>query len=323
VLSAERCLDAPQLADALPANSTLALFSQAHAVSSRYNRGVSIAQEDDHTVSMIDESSQDFSAAVTAVTTAFGDPTRREIYLFVREGTQKLTPAGSGHDAGRASTRPAAGSLSQPSRQGPPDLGVTVSEVAARFDLHPNVARHHLERLAAGGYLDVTLERPGPNGVGRPSKRYRANAQDGLSGLGRLPARKDDLLVLLLEEAITRLGPKEAECMAEEVGERYGRALALQMAPGDSLRSLSSAMQAVADALTAHGFDAHAEKRASTNAVIAGNCPFGEAAAAQPAICALDRGLVRGMLETLCGSSAVQMTMSSKARGDDMCAAVI
>lgn len=272
---------------------------------------------------MIEESALDFSAAVTAVTTAFGDPTRREIYLFVREGSQKPTSVATGRDCGTASTRLGKGALAQPSEQGTPDLGVTVSEVASRFDLHPNVARHHLERLAAGGYLDVTLERPGPSGAGRPSKRYRASGQDGLSGLGRLAARKDDLLVLLLEEAINRLGPKEAECMAEEVGERYGRALAVQMAPGDSLRSLSSAMQAVAHALTAHGFDAHAEKRASTNAVIAGNCPFGEAAAAQPAICALDRGLVRGMLETLCGSSAVQMTMSSKARGDDMCAAVI
>jgi hypothetical protein len=30
------------------------------------------------------ESDSHFSAAVTAVTSAFGDPTRREIYLFVR-----------------------------------------------------------------------------------------------------------------------------------------------------------------------------------------------------------------------------------------------
>ncbi|HEY5245856.1 MAG TPA: helix-turn-helix domain-containing protein, partial [Acidimicrobiales bacterium] len=50
-----------------------------------------------------------FAAAVAAVTSAFGDPTRREIFLDVR-------------------SRPAS----------------TASEVAARFSLHPNVARHHL-----------------------------------------------------------------------------------------------------------------------------------------------------------------------------------
>ena len=49
----------------------------------------------------------DFASAVSAITSAFGDPTRREIYLYVHEN---------------------------------PD-GVTAAEVAERFDLHPNVAR--------------------------------------------------------------------------------------------------------------------------------------------------------------------------------------
>ena len=48
--------------------------------------------------------------------------------------------------------------------------------------------------------------------------------------------------------------------MAEEVGATYGRAMAAGLT-GDALaagqRSLRSAMQAVADALTAHGFAAH------------------------------------------------------------------
>ena len=68
---------------------------------------------------------EEFTASVAAVTSAFGDPTRREIYLFVREsGT-------------------------------PPGCGVTATEVAERFELHPNVARHHLEKLTGGGYLTV------------------------------------------------------------------------------------------------------------------------------------------------------------------------
>ncbi|MGH9205521.1 MAG: helix-turn-helix domain-containing protein, partial [Acidimicrobiales bacterium] len=83
------------------------------------------------------ESDSHFSAAVTAVTAAFGDPTRREIYLFVRSNP-----------------------------------GTTASEVAARFSLHPNVARHHLERLATGGYVEITMERAAGNGAGRPSKRF-------------------------------------------------------------------------------------------------------------------------------------------------------
>ena len=55
------------------------------------------------------------------------------------------------------------------------------------------------------------------------------------------------------------LGPLAAEGMAERVGEEYGRALAGQMSPGDGQRSLRTAMHAIADTLTAHGFAAHAE----------------------------------------------------------------
>ena len=57
--------------------------------------------------------------------------------------------------------------------------------------------------------------------------------------------------------------------MAEEVGATYGRAMATGLT-GDALaagqRSLRSAMQAVADALTAHGFAAHMAAGAATTA---------------------------------------------------------
>jgi predicted ArsR family transcriptional regulator len=222
----------------------------------------------------------EFSALVTAVTSAFGDPTRREIYLFVRE-----------HDS------------------------VTASEVAARFELHPNVARHHLDKLAAGGYLEVRIEASG--GAGRPSKRYRATAKDH-----GLPSRRDELLAMLLGRALALLDAEEAERMAEAVGEDYGRALAAQMAPGEHQRSLRAAVQAVAEALTAHGFAAHAEARGEALAVVAEHCPFGDTAARHPVLCAVDRGIVRGMLAALSGRAPV-VTVSSKARGDDACCALV
>ena len=230
-----------------------------------------------------------FAAAVTAVTSAFGDPTRREIYLFVRS-----TP------------------------------GATASEVAARFSLHPNVARHHLERLAAGGYLEVTRVRSVGQGAGRPSKRFRAIGPDPTLDL---LTRRDDLLVLLLQEALQMLGPQAAEAMAERVGEEYGQRLAGQMSPGDSQRSLRTAMHAIADTLTAHGFAAHAEDQGASTAVVADNCPFGDAASQYPVLCAVDRGMVKGLLAGLCGGDdpgAVPVVLSSsRARGDDACAAVV
>jgi predicted ArsR family transcriptional regulator len=226
----------------------------------------------------------EFSSAVSAVTSAFGDPSRRRIYLYVREH---------------------------------PD-GVTASEVAAHFDLHANVGRHHLDKLAAGGYLSVFVPRPS-GGAGRPSKRYRASAQ----AAGVTPPRRgDDLLIVLLGRALALLPPAAAEAMAEQVGEEYGRRLAAEMSSGDGQRSSRVALHAIADALTAHGFEAHAEARGGSLALIRESCPFYATAQEHPVICAVDRGMVKGMLAGLSGA-AVSAGESSRALGDDACVTLV
>jgi predicted ArsR family transcriptional regulator len=245
-----------------------------------------------------------FTAAVSAITDAFGDPTRRRIYLFTRD-----------HGG---------------------DGGVTASTVAGEVGIHPNVARHHLDKLAAGGYVEV-VARPagGEDGAdggparkaGRPSKHYVAVPHD-ISFDAGLPVRSDDLVLALLGRALDRLPRPEAEAMAEEVGATYGRAMAAGLT-GDALaegkRSLRSAMQAVADALTAHGFAAHAEGRNDGLRIINDHCPFGSVATDHPVICAVDRGMVRGMLSALYGhgDDVAVATASSKARGDTICATAV
>ncbi len=139
----------------------------------------------------------EFTSAVEAVTAAFGDPTRRRIYLSVREHTK----------------------------------GVTASQVAEQFDVHANVARHHLDKLAAGGYVEVFVTRSANNGAGRPSKRYRVSAR--VPGI-EAPRRQDDLLILLLGQALSLVPAEQAEAMAERVGEDYGRSMAGELgSPGD------------------------------------------------------------------------------------------
>ncbi len=228
-----------------------------------------------------------FNATVSAITDAFGDPTRRRIWLFVR-------------DADDAS-------------------GVTTSEVATEVGIHPNVARHHLEKLTAGGYLEVRAARAGSGGAGRPSKRYSAIT----AAIEEFPVRSDDLVLSLLGRALTRLDRVEAEALAEEVGAEYGRAMAAGL-NGETLdhghRSLRTAIRAVADALTAHGFAAHADSRNNQLRIINDHCPFGDVATEHPVICAVDRGMVRGMLAELYGEDVGEVvTESSVARGDSVC----
>lgn len=226
-----------------------------------------------------------FASIVAAVAGAFGDPTRREIFLFVRSH-----PASS------------------------------TAEVASAFSLHPNVARHHLSRLVAGGYLSVTMSRDG-QAVGRPAQRFSPADDDPVGGL---VDKRDDLLVLLLREALELLGPEDAEKMAAKVGENYGRMLATRMSPDEGQRSVRAAMRTIAVTLTAHGFAAHVENHGSTTAVVAEQCPFGDAASTPPVFCAVDRGMVKGLLAGLCGDSEhgpLPIVLSSRARGDDTCAA--
>ena len=228
-----------------------------------------------------------FTATVSAITNAFGDPTRRSVYLFVRE---------------HGETR-----------------GVTASAVAAHVGVHPNVARHHLDKLAAGGYLEVQSGKLAGGGAGRPSKRYVAV----VAANTEFPVRSDDLVLSLLGRALARLSPDEAERMAEEVGAEYGRAMAAGL-NGDAIeaghRSMRSAIQAVADALTAHGFAAHAESRNDGLRIINDHCPFGDVALEHPVICAVDRGMVRGMLAELYhGELGDVITESSRAAGDTFC----
>jgi predicted ArsR family transcriptional regulator len=224
----------------------------------------------------------EFSSQIAALTAVFGDPTRRRIYLYAREGR-----------------------------------GVTAADVGQRFDLHPNVARHHLDKLASAGYLVATLDRASAV-AGRPSKRYRAAAE-----APNVPTPRDDLIVLLLSRALAAMDCDAAEALAESVGEEYGRKLGQQISPGDTQRTLKTALQAVADAFTAHGFEAHAEARGSSLAVVVEHCPFGSTASGHPVICAVDRGMVRGMLDVLHGPRPAPLTVSSRARGDSVCKTIV
>ncbi len=228
-----------------------------------------------------DLTADEFGAAVAAVTSAFGDPTRRDIYLFVRSS---------------------------------PD-GAKAAEVAEHFELHPNVARHHLEKLARGQLPRRRARAPRVRRAGRrsatappratPTSRSRPSATTCSPRCS--PGRWSDC-------PSTR-----PALLAEEVGYDYGRSIAARMEPTEGHRSVKAAVASVADALTAHGFAAHAEARGNLLTLVSEHCPFGEAAQKWPhVLCAVDTGMVRGMLEGLYGETQPQLT-ESRPDGDQHC----
>jgi len=219
-----------------------------------------------------------FTATVTSLTHSFGDNTRRKIYLFL---------------------------LDHP--------GATATDLSVHCQVHANVVRHHLERLTEAGY--VTFDNLRKTTVGRPAKGYRV-VDSSLVMDGSM--RRDALLVALLEMALDRLGPEAAEAMAHDVGVEYGRNLAECVGPSENARSVKTAMTSIAGLLTAHGFAARAEENDSEQSVVSENCPFGSAAQHHPVLCAVDRGLISGMLDGL-GAERTKVTLTSRARGDDTC----
>lgn len=200
---------------------------------------------------------------ISDLTSALGDPTRRAIYVAVRESASPMT----------------------------------TSRVAELFELHANVARHHLDKLAADGWLVVSHRRPvgksGP-GAGRPAKTYEASDRE--VSLHFAP-RRYELLVDLLMRVLARVAPDDLARIAVEVGTEYGRELADEIgAPEES--GYAEAIQAVSVAMTGLGFSMDPD--IDGQQLLTSHCPFGEAAADHPdVVCSLDRGIVTGLVGSL------------------------
>jgi len=201
-----------------------------------------------------------FNRQVQDLASSLGDATRRGIYISIREAPEAMATA----------------------------------EVAELFDIHPNVARHHLHRLVEDGYLSVTERRrsgkQGP-GAGRPAKHYVATKKEVQL---QFPGRRYDLLAELLVRVIQQIAPDGASAAAEAVGREYGRELAAEIGlPEDS--GFEAAATAVARAMIGMGFDT--EANTDDRMLVTSFCPFGDTAVNHPEIvCKLDQGIVKGLL---------------------------
>lgn len=197
------------------------------------------------------------------LTSALGDPTRRAIYIAIRESSEP----------------------------------VTTSRVAELFEIHPNVARHHLDKLVDDGWVEVTTRRPENRSgatAGRPAKYYEASSREVSI---HFAPRRYELLVELLMKVLARVAPADVGQIAQDVGAQYGTELAKEIgAPEDS--GYAEAVQAVAVAMTGLGFSVDPDVDAQR--LLTSHCPFGEAATDHPdVVCSLDKGIVTGLMGAL------------------------
>lgn len=201
---------------------------------------------------------------ISDLTSALGDPTRRAIYIAVRESPDPITS----------------------------------SAVSALFGIHPNVARHHLDILSAEGFVRVSSRKREGAGAGRPAKTYEATNKEVTV---HFAPRRFEMLTEMLFQVLAEVAPDNLPEVAEKVGRAYGQQLAAEIG-GPEDPGYEDAVQAVASAMTGLGFSMDPDVEGQR--LLTSHCPFGETAVEHPeVICSLDRGIVAGLfgaLGTLC-----------------------
>ena len=224
----------------------------------------------------------DFSSAVSALTSAFGDPTRRGIWLFAHE-----------HDDGVTAAE-VAQRFDPPPQRGPPPPRQADRRRVPRGHRRPGARRRcrtPLEALPRGG-RPGRPRRPGPprrprhhaarSGPGPPAAGGRRG--DGRGGRARV--RPGD-------------GPGDG---------RHRRRPAL-VPSGPPRRRRRPHRPRLRGARREAGNELR---------IVSRHCPFGDAAVEHPVICAVDRGMVKGMLAGLYGETEASI-QSSLPMGDSVC----
>jgi predicted ArsR family transcriptional regulator len=162
-------------------------------------------------------------------------------------------------------------------------------ELAKRLGLHPNGVRAHLERLERAGLLVRARTR---QARGRPRDAWTI-ASDARPA-GHAPHAYAEL-VRWLARAM-RSGPSGLRGI-EATGREIGRGLA----PSDRMLGENALQNALQSTLTALGFQPKVQLRKEDRlAFRLGNCPYRDAVREnQPVVCALHRGITRGLLDVL------------------------
>jgi predicted ArsR family transcriptional regulator/TusA-related sulfurtransferase len=193
-------------------------------------------------------------------------------------------------------------------------VALTVRDVAAVFELHPNVARTHLELLADAG-LAVVGRRKHPGG-GRPAKVYLARDETEAAGVDAGLGAGTSAAALVVRVLVGLVGDaptdQPAACRVHEAATAEGRrlvaALPARGEPAADGRRLESAAQTVVRALRSHAPEAR---------VLRAGSDWVEVAGIRPLVALVDRVdpplagvLERGLLGGAFAGAGVRVTLT-------------
>jgi predicted ArsR family transcriptional regulator len=169
---------------------------------------------------------------------------------------------------------------------------VTRDEAAAATLVSRNLAAFHLDRLAGAGLLRASS---GPAAAPRVGRRPKVYEPGPVEVHLDVPPRQHGLLAGVLVETLAAGGSDGARRSAVEAARRRGGAL------GRAARAAGTgahdALAGVRAALENLGFEPY---DAGPGVLRLGNCPFQPLAAESPGVvCALNQGLVSGLLTGL------------------------
>lgn len=198
-----------------------------------------------------------------------------------------------------------------------PGADVTVTDIAARFHLHPNVARMHLSKLEQAGFLATDLRKT--SGGGRPARLYRLSDKVVTFGF---PPRRYELLARLALSALSVNGSvAKADQAAREAGLSEGRRVItgerrVPRTPDDvtTLVRRVAEDQGLLPELVWHDDGLH---------ITVHNCAFRELSGADPElVCGMHRSFLQGVVEVVMaafGSVSFSVAETSISCGADCC----
>jgi predicted ArsR family transcriptional regulator len=161
-----------------------------------------------------------------------------------------------------------------------------IGHLADAVGLHPNTVRAHIQQLLDAGL--VVQETARPSGRGRPALRFRADPDAGDDD----PEPYRALARVLTEQLAER---PDAGAEATAAGDRWGRGLAVDLAPAPSP---ADGMQRMVQLLDDAGFAPDAPD--GTSAINLRRCPFGTLAVGRErVVCGVHLGLMRGALQAV------------------------